>query len=308
MTATVLGIRVTDAQLARWRGWVMPAVQPFLLTADEARVVKRVARSRRLSPELRDTFQLYAVPGTGVYAAEVEPSGGHPDQGDVVRSADGVALRSTSDAASDQTPTDAPGADDEPERTSLIWLDRRGARLLTPEARAAQPTKHRWPGKHPERSRERDTARAIRWVEDGWPASQHSEVSEATWRRARSILPEARRIAGRFPARSGPNCFGTVMGAAGVEGAESTWMQRAPFERWLQEATIAGGNDENPGTVLVWRGADGAVEHAAITLGDGWLLNKPAQTWSTPVTVLPVRDGINASRAPGRRLERHTIA
>lgn len=298
MTATVLGIRVTDAQLARWRGWVMPPVQPFLLTGEEARSVRRVARSRRLTPELSDTFQLYAVPGTDVYAAEpseVESSG--------VAVAHHVAPR-----ANENSRIGAPGMDDEPQGTSLIWLDRRGARLLSPQTLAAQPTKHRWPGKHPERSRERDIMRTIRWIEDGLPASQHGEVSEATWRRARAILPEARRIAGRFPARSGPNCFGTVMGAAGVEGAANTRMQRESFERWLHDATITGGNDDNPGTVFVWRGADGAVEHAAITLGDGWLLNKPAQTWSTPAMVLPVRDGINASRAPGRRLERHTIA
>ncbi|MFK4789092.1 hypothetical protein [Microbacterium sp. ZW T5_56] len=306
MTATVLGIRVTDAQLARWRGWVMPPVQPFLLTAAEAQSVKRVARSRRLTPELRDTFQLYALPGTGVSAAEVESSGDQ-DQGDDVHAADDAAPHSAPDVARRPAPIEAGGAG-EPQRTSLIWLDRRGARLLSPKARAAQPTKHRWPGKHPERSRERDTARTIRWIEDGLPASQHSEVSEATWRRARAVLPEARRIAGRFPARSGPNCFGMVMGAAGADGAEKAWMQRESFERWLRETTITGGNDDNPGTVLVWRGIDGAAEHAAITLGDGWLLNKATQSWCAPVTVLPVREGINASRAPGRRLERHTIA
>ena len=315
MTATVLGIRVTDAQLARWRNWAMPEVQPFLLTAEEVRSVRRVARSRRLTPELRDTFQLYAVPGTGVYAIEGETARADADGVDApsVPGASGASADSEASTgsegsgASTDSETSA-GPEASVERTTLVWLDKRGARLLSAEALTAQPTKHRWPGKHPERSRDRDTARTIRWMEDGWPDSRHGEVSEATWRRARAILPDARRIAGRFPARSGPNCFGTVMGAAGVDGAASTWMEREPFERWLREATIAGGNDDNPGTVLVWRGTDGAVEHAAITIGDGWLLNKPAQTWSTPVAVLSVREGINASRAPGRRLERHTLA
>jgi hypothetical protein len=57
-------------------------------------------------------------------------------------------------------------------------------------------------------------------------------VAEATWDALAGVLPTARELAGAFPPRSGPNCFGTVMGAAGVTGAAATWMQREPFEQW----------------------------------------------------------------------------
>ena len=99
-------------------------------------------------------------------------------------------------------------------------------------------------------------------------------------------LPGARRIAGSFATTSGPNCFGTVMAAAGVVDADTVWMQREPFERWLSEKTRPNGDDAAPGTVLVWRSPDGLVQHAAVTLGDGWVLHKPSQGWMSPNKVL----------------------
>jgi hypothetical protein len=56
--------------------------------------------------------------------------------------------------------------------------------------------------------------------------SRHGEVK--SW--PTEILPRARELAGTFPGGSGPNCFGTVMAAAGVEGAADEWMQRQPFD------------------------------------------------------------------------------
>lgn len=121
------------------------------------------------------------------------------------------------------------------------------------------------------------------------------------------LLPGARALAGRFPAGSGPNCFGTVMAAAGVAGAESVWMQREPFETWLAGTTRAGGRDGDVGTVLVWRSPDGLVQHAAVTLGDGWALHKASQGWMSPTTVLTVADAVRSARSAGRRLHRHTL-
>ncbi len=249
--ATVLGIRVTDAQVDRWRGWAMPAVQPFLVSEAEALSLRRVARSRRLSPEWRDTFELYATGDDG----------------------------------------------------RIVWLDRDGSRRLSEQTLTAQPTTHRWPTA----SVDYDRKRAISFVKRAVHPADHSPPSDAVWRRAADVLPDARRLAGRFPRGSGPNCFGLVMAAAGVADAEGEWMQREPFERFLRERTIPGGNDLLPGTVFVWRDGEGRVAHAGVTLGDDFYLHKASQGWMTPAIVLSVRDGIIAARTPGQHIERHTI-
>ena len=146
-----------------------------------------------------------------------------------------------------------------------------------------------------------------RFVADEPVTSQHREVTESTWDRAGTVLPAARGLAGTFAAKSGPNCFGTVMAAAGVPGAAEVWMFREPFEAWLAEATTPGGSDERPGTVLVWRDRPGLVQHAAVTLGDGWALHKPAQGWMTPRMVLSVPVLKGQARQVGHRLSRRTI-
>lgn len=94
------------------------------------------------------------------------------------------------------------------------------------------------------------------YIEDGRLPSRHDQVPEDVWDAAARRLPGARRHAGTFPPGSGPNCFGTVMAAAGIVGADAVWMLREPFERWLAEKTRPGGDDDEPGTVLVWRSPD----------------------------------------------------
>ena len=183
------------------------------------------------------------------------------------------------------------------------WLTRAGSRRLPPEVRRAQPAAHRWPS--PDRAR--DVARAVRFVEEGRRRSCHAEVAEATWTAASSVLPAARDLAGTFPPGSGPNCFGTVLGAAGVAGAAGTWLQREPFEEWLASACRPGGRDEDAGTVLVWRDGTRLLQHAAVTLGAGWALHKPSQGWMSPTKVLTVRGAIHSARVSGHHLERHTL-
>ena len=79
--------------------------------------------------------------------------------------------------------------------------------------------------------------------------------------------------------------------------------EREPFQAWLDDATRPSGDDGEAGTVLLWH-EDGALAHAAVTLGDGWAFHKPSQGWMSPWMVLTVRELINASRAPGLRLSR----
>lgn len=185
----------------------------------------------------------------------------------------------------------------------VVWLTAQEARSLPQEVRAAQPAAHR----RPSRDEAATVRRIVAYIEDGRRPSRHREVGEATWRAIEGPLPRARALAGTFPDGSGPNCFGTVMAASGVGGAEKEWMQREPFESWLAERTVPGGRDEDAGTVLVWRSGDGLVQHAAVTLGDGWALHKPSQGWMSPVKVLGVRDVKLSSRAPGRFLKRRRL-
>jgi hypothetical protein len=91
------------------------------------------------------------------------------------------------------------------------------------------------------------------YIEEGRRASRHDEVAGHVWDAVARTLPAAHTLAGTFATATGPNCFGTVMAAAGVVDADTVWMQRESFERWLAERTRSGGDDAGPGTVLVWR-------------------------------------------------------
>jgi hypothetical protein len=248
--AKVLGIDVEAGVLDRWRNWLMPTEQPFLIPRDLAVSTALVDDGGRLTHELRDSFWLYGI-------------------GD----------------------------------RAVCWLTRAQSRQLPREVRRDQPAAHRWPS--PER--ERDIARIIRVVEAGRRRSRHAEVAGATWQIAAGVLPAARVLAGTFPQGSGPNCFGTVMGAAGVAGAAETWMQREPFEEWLGTTSRPGGQDDQVGTVLVWRDAGLMMQHAAVTLGGGWALHKPSQGWMSPTKVLTVRDTIAEARVRGHHLQRRTL-
>jgi cell wall-associated NlpC family hydrolase len=114
-------------------------------------------------------------------------------------------------------------------------------------------------------------------------------------------------LSGTFPGGSGPNCFGTVMAAAGVDGAADAWMQRRPFDEWLADNTSRGGRDDVPGTVFVWRDSGREVQHAAVTLGNGWMLHKPSQAWMTPRKVRTVAEVVRSSRTTGWHLHRYAI-
>ena len=145
------------------------------------------------------------------------------------------------------------------------------------------------------------------YVEQGRRPSRHDEVPEHCWASARYLLPGARRLAGKFATGSGPNCFGTVMAAVGVAGAESVWMQREPFEHWLAESARPGGRETDPGTVMVWRSRDGMVQHTAVTIGSGWAVHKPSQGWFDPVKVLSIGGVKSSARTVGHRLQRYTV-
>ena len=221
--------------------------------------------------------------------------------------------------------------------TAVVWLDEssfmdlpradraRLVRLQALKRRGAVPTVRRWEHDF-DRDRLRSQAdghRFVWWpslldlnpepviraqVEDGRQlASRHEEVSEATWARCQERLPRARAVVGVFPPSSGPNCFGATVAAVG-RAPTGARVLREPFESFLAECCTRGGSDEDVGTVLVWRDRQGLVSHSAITIGDGWGIEKPAETWWTPTIVAEAAQLVRINRALGLRLERHRLA
>ncbi|MBR7838661.1 hypothetical protein KDL01_35665 [Actinospica durhamensis] len=281
----------------RWLGWLAPGQQPFFLSEEQAEQCDvhggfdlSTWRQRAISDELRDTYALWRVSRDHLRVLWLDEPTFH------------AAPRAV--------------------RALLVRAQVEHRRGLVPAVRA-------WAGHFPDADLlgQADGHRFVWWpsmleqVDDALLGlildriqrllpSRHGEVSDAVWERAAPVLPDARALAGTFHPGSGPNCFGTVMAAAAVPGAATAWMMPEPFEDWL--ATHARpvadrGHDADPGTVLVWRDPDGAAQHAAVTLGGGWALNKPSQLWSTPRKVLPVRDVIRVSRAAGTRLHRYAL-
>ncbi|GGN38447.1 hypothetical protein [Deinococcus daejeonensis] len=273
----VLNIPVDDALLAAWRGWLAPARQPFYLTGAEADAleIETVPRAGlTLTPEERDTVTEWNISAL----------------------ADRVAWLTL--AAVDALPPAS--------RRALLRAQVRHGRGNVPLGRAfpelgLPPGRFLW---RPEQLTAGVLARVV--AASGVPC-QRSEVPPGVWRAAQEVLPGARALAGSFPRGSAGNCFGTVMGAAGVPGAAAEWMQREPFEAFLQGRTRPGGRDDRAGTVLLWRSRDGLAQHAAVTLGGGWALHKAAQTWWTPRVVLPTPTLIRASRSVGWRLSRRQL-
>lgn len=275
---TVLGIDVSPDLLQRWVDWLAPDEQPFFVTKKQATAWDLPLDDRALRAEDRDTYRSYNVNS---------------------RAARTVWLSEASYA-------ELPKAT----RAALV-------RAQVNHGRGAVPTVRKWSGVvGPEIGQQADGHRFVWWksllrdpkavlpeiVSEDLGPSRHTEVRR--WPRQ---LERVRELAGTFAGGSGPNCFGTVMAACGVEGAEDVWMLREPFEEWLANHTERGGRDDVPGTVFVWRDTASRVQHAALTIGDGWMLHKPSQSWMTPRKIRSVGEVKRATRTAGWRLERHRV-
>lgn len=275
---TVLGIPVSPGLLERWVGWLAPDEQPFFLTKKQATTWRLETNDREPSREDRDTYWIYAI--------------------------DAKASRTVwlTEAAYGELP--------KPTRAALV-------RAQVHYGRGSVPTVRRWSAVVGAGVRQQaDGHRFVWWksllerpreilpevVSEGLGPSRHREVR--AWPKQ---FPRVRELAGTFADGSGPNCFGTVMAASGVEGAEHVWMVREPFEEWLASHTERGGTDDVPGTVFVWRDAAGLVQHAGLTIGAGWMLHKPSQSWMSPRKVRTVAEVKRATRTAGWRLERHRV-
>lgn len=286
----VLDIPVSAELLSSWQRWLAPEVQPFFV--DSLRGwPKSMRRERSLSSELRDTYQAWRI-DRSLEILWLDEACFH----DMSRAQRMALLRAQVD-----------------NRRGAVPSVRRWSDVLDPEGLRARADGHRflwWPSLVAASPGD-ILSRVVRAGPNGdqleAPASRHREVARATWHRCAEVLPNARRLGGSFPAASGPNCFGTVLAAAGVE-ADSAWIDQPPFDAWLDGRCRSGGADDEPGTVLVWRDRSGKPVHAAVTIGDGWALEKGSQDWWTPRAVRAVGEVIRTSRTRGQRLERHHIA
>lgn len=280
-----LGVEVGPGLAHRWASWLAPAVQPFFVSTPHD--LPRLAHAKRhvLTPELRDTFKVWRMTSGGEVVWLDEHtflSLGRPTRARLVR-------------------------EQVERRRGVVPTVRRWGALLDGPRLRAQADGHRfvwWP------SLVEAHATAILTAlveEDGGRRSRHAEVPRSVWARAADRLPRARSLAGTFAPSSGPNCFGTVLAAAGEPDARDEWILEDRFVRWLRSRCQPGGRDDEAGTVLVWRDRHARPVHAAVTLGHGWAMEKPAQTWWTPRVVLDVAELIRANRTTGQRLERHRL-
>ncbi|ADB34602.1 hypothetical protein Kfla_5596 [Kribbella flavida DSM 17836] len=279
----VLDIEISPDLLASWVGWLAPDRQLFFVTADQAKQWGLPLDPTEPDQNLRDTYRRFWV-DKGLKSVWLDEAAffGLPRE----TRAELVRAQVTHERSA--VPT------------VRAWRDELGPAI------AQQADGHRfvwW------KSVLRDSAAVVlsRLLSQQYGPSRHRAVPAEVWNAAAPLLPRVRELAGTFANGSGPNCFGTVMAAAGVEGAAEQWMQREPFEQWLQEHTTRGGDDAVPGTVLVWRDSEHAVQHAAVTLGPGWTFHKPNQTWSGPRKVRTTQEVIKSNRASGRYLHRYTI-
>jgi hypothetical protein len=288
----VLGIDVDDSMIARWASWVAPAVQPFVVerAADWPTVDAGPA-----STEVSDTYGLWYVDDALERIWLDEPTFAELSRADRTR------------LVHDQVR----------HRRGAVPTVRGWSDLVDPAVVRAQADGHRfvwWPSllaPRPTAILERVVARSPSGRAPALAPSRHREVPAATWKASAQRVPGARAVAGTFASGSGPNCFGTVLGAAGVLGALDERVVREPFEDWLATACRPIGRDRSddgaPGTVLLWRNRDGLAEHAAITLGGGWAFQKGSDEWWTPRVAAPLAGMMKGNRVAGWRLERHRI-
>jgi hypothetical protein len=276
----VLGIDVPPELVVRWRRYLAPEVQPFFV---DDRDGGGAAPDPPLTHDLRCTYTAWRIQSP-------------------------TTVRWLDEGSFSALP--------QPERARLV---RRQVEL----GRGAVPTVRRWQERFGgERLREQADGHRIVWwpsildddpepplldrVEDGQLPSRHDEVSDATWHRCQDVVPGARSVAGAFPSASGPNCFGATLLAAGHPCPDGRGLHD-DIESFLRSSCTRGGRDDDPGTVLVWRDRDGRPFHSAITIGDGWAVEKPAETWWTPTIVADATQLVRINRSVGLRLERHRL-
>ncbi|MFP5328488.1 MAG: hypothetical protein ACLGHT_13510 [Acidimicrobiia bacterium] len=285
-----LGIATTAALRAQWRSWLAPDLQPFFVRSllDWPRAT---VPTLEMATEHRYTYRAWRVDRSlAILWLDEATFMGMP------RQQRAALVRAQVHSGRGAVPS------------IQRWSD-----LIDAETLRSQADGRRfvwWPsllGTRETEVLERVIARAPEGAAREALPSRHAEVATAVWDGCAQLLPGARRLAGSFPERGEPNCFSTVMGAAGVCETVDECVDEVRFMTWLSATAEPGGRDGDAGTVLLWRDRSGAPVHAAVTLGGGWVVEKASAEWWTPRAVRASKDVIRATRSPGLCLERHRI-
>ena len=138
-----------------------------------------------------------------------------------------------------------------------------------------------WPGLFATLSSSNQARVLARFVSDDRPPCRRGELTADQRERMHQNLPGVPARAGTFAADSGPNCLGAVIGAFTGEFV-STRTERDTFMAWLDQRRPRQGDAPDMGTVLLWHDEQNTLQHAAISLGDGYAFHKEAQTWWSP--------------------------
>lgn len=136
---------------------------------------------------------------------------------------------------------------------------------------------------------------------------RRSALSSRHWHLVATYLPGAPELAGSFLSQSGGNCLATVMAAFGAPAVAERWVHPEPFERWLgrfsplsERLAQASLEAADVGLVIVWRDENTRIQHAAVTLGAGFVLHKEAQGWYAPRQVVGLEDALARWQDSGR--------
>jgi hypothetical protein len=294
MTEEVLNIPVSARLLRAWDNLFVSAVQPFYLPEDWPTLGWAAAlasqplwkrselHSYHLPMAVHDTLNLYEVTPEAMWVLLL----------------------------------DEQGFADLPAGTQAGLLDaqlafRRGG---VEQAERLGPPRVWWPGSWQALPPEARWKRLKRFVEDDRLPCRRRELTSAHRRELRRRFPALMPMLGTFVPASGPNCLTSVMAAYGVPGTTNMWMHAPPFLRWLERAAVMSDSAETlhdvaqMGTVLVWRDAAGVVQHAALSLGEGWLFHKEAQGWFTPRQVVRLTDALGRWQHEGWSLSGYTLS
>ncbi|WP_424951357.1 hypothetical protein [Deinococcus sp.] len=263
----VLNIPVSARVLHAWEEHFAPAVQPFYLCAEQAARLSGLPLWQRdelhpshLPLSVRDTLNLHDVAPEAEWALLLDEQGFLALPPDLRLE----LLRS-------QQTFRRGGVWQEPQTGQpFVWWPSTW-QALTPQAR--------W-----------EWLRGF--LEEDRPPCRRRELPTAQRDLLRRRFPELPRLMGSFAQGSGPNCFGSVMAACGVPGVEGLWLHAPLLLRWLNRVASPSDTLDACGTVLVWRDAAGKAQHAALSLGDGWLFHKEAQAWFAPRQVVRLQDAL----------------
>jgi hypothetical protein len=286
----VLGCPVTSDLWAHWLRLFAPPLQPFFVSDTMVQHLpllpcwtRQEFRDLRLPLSFTDTFQLYAVSDEATWVLLLDEvaflllppdlqSGLLREQLDFGRAqvaSAGVWVRNVPEMESVLTQAGVKGL--------FVWWPSLWA-SLTPL--------------------QQECVLLATLLDDRLP-DRRQELTAETWARAAVVLPGARGLAGTFANESGANCFSTVMAAFGTPGVADLWVHPGPFERWLQQVARPATDWDMLGTVLVWRNERAQLQHAAVSLGEGWILQKDAQSWMAPRQVISLADVLARWETPG---------